>query len=66
MQNGISFEVKAVVTFSESWYLCDSKRVYVMCRVVYLFHILIRTDLLIEFMRKEFQRKRESILNLVC
>ena len=41
-EKGISFEVRALVTLSENWYLGDSEKMYVVCLLVDLCHILIR------------------------
>ena len=43
-EKGISFEVRALVTLSESWYLGDSEKVYVVCQLVDLSHGLIRMN----------------------
>ena len=40
----ISFEVRALVTLSESWYFGDSEKVYVVCQLVDLGHGLIRMN----------------------
>ena len=37
-EKGISFEVRALVTLSESRYLGDSEKGYVVCQVVDLCH----------------------------
>jgi len=37
-KKGISFEVRALVTLSESWYLGDSEKVYAVCQLVDLCH----------------------------
>ena len=37
-KKGISFEIRALVTLSESWYLGDSDEGYVVCQLVDLCH----------------------------
>ena len=43
-EKGISFEVRELVTLSESWYLGDSERVYIVCWLVNRCHGLIRMN----------------------
>ena len=43
-KKGILFEVRALITLSESWYLGDSEKVYVVCQLVDLCHGVIRMN----------------------
>ena len=54
MKKGISFEVRALVTLSESWYLGDSEKVAVVCQLVGLCHDVIHMSWLVESKRTNF------------
>ena len=57
----ISFEVRALVTLSESWYLVDNKKVFVVCQLVGLCHDVIHMSGLIESMRKNVHPNNKEV-----
>ena len=58
---GISFEVRALVTLSESWYLGDSKKVSVVCQLVGLCHNVIHMSWLVESKRTNVHSSNEEV-----
>jgi len=57
----ISFEVRALVTLSESWYLGDSKKVSVVCQLVGLCHDVIHMSWLVESKRTKVHPSNEEV-----
>ena len=60
-KKGISFEVKALVTLSKSWYLGDSKKVYVVCQLVGLCHDVIHMSWLVDSKRMNVHPSNEEV-----
>ena len=60
-KKGISFEVRALVTLSESWYLGDSKKVSVVCQLVGLCHDVIHMSWLVESKRTNVHPSNEEV-----
>ena len=57
----ISFEVKALVTSLESWYLGDSEKVSVVCQLVGLCHDVIHMSWLVESKRTNVHPNNEEV-----
>ena len=57
----ISFEVRALVTSSESWYLGDCKKVSVVCQLVGLCHNVIHMSWLVESKRTNVHPNNEEV-----
>ena len=57
----ISFEVRALVTLSESWYLGDSKKLSIVCQLVGLCHDVIHMSWLVESKRMNVHLSNEEV-----
>ena len=53
----ISFEERALVAFSKSWYFGDSEKVYVVCQLVNLCHDVIHMNWLVDSKRHLYRSK---------
>ena len=65
-KKGISFEVRALVTLSKSWYFDDSEKVYVVCQLVNLCHGVIHMSWLVESKRMNVHPSNEEVEPCDC